>query len=128
MKITSKKLAVLAGKLASDKKAINIKILDVSKLSSFTDYFVVCSAEVDVHMHSIAEYIIESLNQRGIRVWHNEGQRASRWILLDYVDVVIHIFLKEARSFYDLESLWADAPKQEIEEKMENASKRNKLK
>lgn len=120
MEITPRRLALFAGKLALDKKAFNIKILDLRKLSNIADFFVICSAEVELHAKAIADHIIESLTKKGVKVWHNEGYEASRWILLDYVDVVVHIFLKETREFYGLERLWGDAPLKEILDKKES--------
>jgi len=114
LEITPRRLALSAGKLALDKKAFDVKILDLRKLSNIADFFVICSAEVELHAKAIADHITENLTQKGVRVWHNEGYEASRWILLDYVDVVIHIFLKELRQFYGLERLWGDAPTKKI--------------
>ena len=93
---------------------MDIKILDLRRLTSITDYFVICTASVEVHAKAIADWTLENLEKKGIKVWHNEGYRACRWILLDYVDIVVHIFLKEVREFYALEKLWGDAPVEEI--------------
>jgi len=112
--LTSRNLALLAGKLALEKQASDIKILDLRKISNISDFFVVCSAKVDVHLKAIADNIVEKLEQKGAKVWHNEGYPQGRWIILDYVDVVVHIFLEEARKFYDLEGLWGDAQVQEV--------------
>ncbi|MGB2698693.1 MAG: ribosome silencing factor [Candidatus Zixiibacteriota bacterium] len=109
MRITPRRLAELAGKLALAKKAFDVRILDLRKLSAVCDFFVICSAQVDIHAKAIADSIMENLERKGVKVWHNEGYRTSRWILLDYVDVVIHIFLEETREFYALEKLWGDA-------------------
>ena len=116
MKITSRRLAHLAGEFALEKKALDVKILDLRKLSSVCDFFVICSASVEVHAKAIADGIIENLQKRGISFWHNEGYQACRWILLDYVDVVIHIFLPKIREFYALEKLWGDAKMEELAE------------
>lgn len=116
MKITSRRLAHLAGEFALEKKAFDVKILDLRKLSSVCDFFVICSAHVDVHAKAIADSIMENLQRQGISSWHNEGYQACRWILLDYVDVVIHIFLPEVREFYSLEKLWGDAKTEELSE------------
>ena len=121
MKITPKRLAYLAGKLALDKKATDVKILDLRKLSPICDFFVICSASVEVHAKAIADSIIENLEKKGIRAWHHEGYQASRWILLDYVDVVVHIFLNEVRDFYELEKLWGDAKTEELSEVKETS-------
>jgi len=116
LKITSRRLAHLAGEFALEKKALDVKILDLRKLSSVCDFFVICSASVEVHAKAIADGIIENLQKRGISFWHNEGYQACRWILLDYVDVVIHIFLPQIREFYALEKLWGDAKMEELAE------------
>ena len=116
MKITPKKLAHLAGELALEKKAFDVKILDLRKLSLVCDFFVICSASVEIHARAIADCIAENLERRGIRFWHNEGYQASRWIILDYVDVVVHIFLPKVRDFYALEKLWGDAKVEEFSE------------
>ncbi len=116
MKITPRRLAHLAGEFALEKKALDVKILDLRKLSSVCDFFVICSASVEVHAKAIADWIMENLQKRGINFWHNEGYQACRWILLDYVDVVIHIFLPEVRDFYALEKLWGDAKIEELSE------------
>ncbi len=116
MKITPKRLAYLAGKLALDKKATDVKILDLRKLSTLCDFFVICSASVEIHVKAIADSILENLEKKGIRAWHHEGQQACRWILLDYVDVVVHVFLDEVREFYQLEKLWGDAKTEELSE------------
>ena len=121
MRITPKRLAYLAGKLALDKKATDVKILDLRKLSPICDFFVICSASVEIHAKAIADSIIENLEKKGIRAWHHEGYQASRWILLDYVDVVVHIFLNEVRDFYELEKLWGDAETEELSEVKETS-------
>ncbi|EQB62732.1 MAG: hypothetical protein RBG1_1C00001G0311 [candidate division Zixibacteria bacterium RBG-1] len=128
--LTSRNLAVLAGKLALEKQALDIKILDLRKISNISDYFVVCSATVDVHLKAIADNIVGELEKKGIRIWHNEGYPQGRWIILDYVDVVVHIFLEEARQFYDLESLWGDAQVQEVNDngKVKKTGKKTGLK
>jgi ribosome-associated protein len=100
--------------LALEKKAEVVKILDLRKLTDVADYFVICSAEVDVQIKSIADNISEGLKKHGVRLWHLEGYSALNWVLLDYVTVVVHIFKEEARSYYDLEKLWGDAPVEEI--------------
>jgi len=116
LKITPRRLAHLAGKFALEKKAFDVKILDLRKLSSVCDFFVICSASVELHAKAIADGIIENLQKQGINFWHNEGYQNSRWILLDYVDVVVHIFLPEVREFYALEKLWGDAKIEELSE------------
>lgn len=118
--MTPRRLAEMAGRLALAKKAFDVKILDLRKLSTFTDFFVICSAQVDIHAKAVADSILENLGKKGIKVWHNEGYQTSRWILLDYVDVVIHIFLRETREFYALEKLWGDAKIDELSDEKKN--------
>lgn len=118
--MTPRRLAEMAGRLALAKKAFDVKILDLRKLSTFTDFFVICSGQVDIHAKAIADSILENLGKKGIKVWHNEGYQTSRWILLDYVDVVIHIFLKDTREFYALEKLWGDAKIDELSDEKKN--------
>jgi len=114
LSMTPRRLARLAGELALEKKAFDVKILDLRKLSSVCDFFVVCSASVELHARAVADWITENLEQKQIRFWHHEGYQASRWILLDYVDVVVHIFIPEVREFYGLEKLWGDAKMEEL--------------
>jgi len=118
LKISSQRLANLIGEYALEKKAADIKVLDLRKLADLTDYFLICSAEVELQARAIADNIIENLKKKGIKAWHAEGYQNSKWILLDYVDVVVHIFLNETREFYGLEGLWGDAKVKEIKEKI----------
>jgi ribosome-associated protein len=107
-------LALAAGRLAREKKAFSIRILDVRKLSSVTDYFVVCSVDAEVQGRAVADHIAEQLKEQGISAWHKEGYRGTGWILLDYIDVMVHVFLPRVREHYALEKLWADAPVREL--------------
>ncbi len=113
MEISGSEIAEIAAKSAYDRKALDIVILDLKGLSSLTDYFVICRGNSDTHVQGIAERIEESLDEKDVRLWHREGEKKSTWILLDYIDVIIHIFTKDAREFYSLERLWGDAPKTE---------------
>jgi len=116
LNMTPRRLARLAGELALEKKAFDVRILDLRKLSSVCDFFVICSASVELHAKAVADWITENLRTRQIRFWHHEGYQASRWILLDYVDVVVHIFIPEVREFYGLEKLWGDAKIDDLSE------------
>jgi ribosome-associated protein len=98
------------------KKGFSIKILDLKKLSAFADYFVICSASSDTQVKAISDAIEKELRDRGIKTYHREGYEALNWVLLDYFDVVVHIFKTEARDFYNLEKLWGDAKVIEIED------------
>jgi ribosome-associated protein len=112
--LTPLAIARTAGKLALTKKGYDVKILKLKNLTSVCDYFVIISGDVDIHVKAIAEAIDEGLLDRNVRAWHREGIRGGKWILLDYVDVVVHVFQKSAREFYALEKLWGDAPVEEI--------------
>ena len=91
---------------ASDKKAHDILLLDVRGVASFTDYFVICSGTSERQMRAIADGIDEALSERGIEPYSREGRPADGWVLLDYSDVIVHIFAPEQRAFYGLERLW----------------------
>jgi len=101
----------MAGKLARDKKADDICILDLRKLSPITDYFVICTAEADVHIAAVADFVTETLEKKGISVRHIEGRGNTGWVVIDYITVIVHIFLASVREHYSLERLWGDAPK-----------------
>ena len=87
-------------------KGFDVKLLDISKLTTMTDYFVICSADFDTQVKAISDEVDKKLRDEGIRCWHTEGYKSLSWVLLDYVDVVVHVFKKEAREFYNLEKLW----------------------
>ncbi len=97
-----------------DRKAVDLVILEVKNLSSFTDYFVICSGNSDRQVQAIASHVEEKLGQQKIHPLGVEGKREGRWILLDYGDVVVHIFYQPVREFYDLERLWSEAPRLEV--------------
>ena len=92
-----------------DHKAIELVILSIQNLSSFTDYFVICSGNSDRQVQAIASHIEGQLAKKGLRPLGIEGKREGRWVLLDYGEVVVHIFYHPLREFYDLEKLWSDA-------------------
>jgi ribosome-associated protein len=106
--------AFLCARAAQDHKAVDLVILEVKNLSSFTDYFVICSGNSDRQVQAIAAHLEEKLGQGGIHPLSIEGKREGRWILLDYGDVVIHVFYQPVREFYNLERLWSDAPRIEL--------------
>jgi len=114
--VDSHDLARQAADLALNKKAEDVVILDLRQSSLGTDYFVICSGNSDTQVKAIADEILEGMGERGQRVWRVEGYEACRWILLDYVDVVIHVFYRDTRSYYDLELLWGDVPSERVEE------------
>ena len=111
----SEELAQFSTQLALSKKAEDIVVLDVRHVTSITDFFIICSGNSDTQIKAIADAILEGLEKEDVKVWHIEGYSSLRWVLLDYVDFVIHIFQKEARTFYGLERLWGDAKIKAIE-------------
>ena len=104
-----------AARAALDKKAIDIVVLDVQGLSGVTDYFVVCSGRSTTHLQSISDAILAELKAVGVRPAHAEGRAGSGWVLLDYGDVLVHMFLEDTREYYALERLWGDAPAVPVE-------------
>ena len=96
--------------LAQDRKGRDVAVLDLRGLSSATDFFLVVTGTSDIHVRSIAEHIMEELKREDVRPDHVEGVRGGRWILIDYIDFVVHVFHPAARDFYQLERLWGDAP------------------
>ncbi|MGB1657030.1 MAG: ribosome silencing factor [Longimicrobiales bacterium] len=102
-----------AAELALERKAHDVVILDLRGISTATDYFVIAGGSSDVQVKAIAEHVVDELKKDSVRPEHSEGLRGGRWVLLDYVDFVVHVFHPEARAFYQLENLWGDAPRWE---------------
>jgi ribosome-associated protein len=103
-----------AAALCLDMKANDVVVLDLRKVTDMTDCFVIASGTSDTHVRSVGEHVIAELKKDGIRVHHVEGLEQGRWVLLDYVDFVVHLFHPTLRSFYQLERLWSDAEAIEI--------------
>lgn len=108
-------LAAVVAKALDDKKALNIKVLKVEDLTVLADYFVIASGTSSTHVGALAEEVEYKLSQMGVEPLRVEGARSRDWVLLDYGSVVAHVFYPEAREFYALERLWADAETVEIE-------------
>jgi len=108
--VESAKLARMAALSADDKKGKDVRILDIRSISTVTDYFVICSGTSPTHVRAIADNVESKLSESGLRLHHMEGYQNGRWILLDFLDVVVHVMAPEERSFYNLERLWGDAP------------------
>ena len=109
--IDSRKKAVLLSRFALDRKAYDLILLEVRELTSIADYFIVCSGRSDRQVQSIAQGIEENLRSKGIRPHAVEGVARGQWVLMDFSDVIVHIFYQPVREFYDLEGLWIDAPR-----------------
>jgi ribosome-associated protein len=101
---------------ALDKKAQDAVVLELGEICSFTDYFLICTGTSSRHNQTIAESIEEALKQDGVRPLHVEGHAEGEWILLDYVDFVVHVFSARAREFYDLERLWRTGKRRDAHE------------
>ncbi len=114
--LDSKKLVLQCVNAALERKAEDLTILKVKDLSSFADYFVICGGSSDRQIQGLADHIGQELKKEGIFPLGIEGERSGSWILMDYGDVILHIFYKPVRDFYDIEGLWSDAPRMTIEE------------
>jgi ribosome-associated protein len=106
----SRALAVAAARAASDKQGERIVILDVRELIVITDYFVIASGTSERQVRTIREAVEDALRELGVKPSRREGEQEGAWILLDFVDVVVHVFAEQEREYYDLERLWRDAP------------------
>lgn len=106
--IDALKIAINA---ADDKKAYDLVTLDISEIASFANYFLFCTGDSSRQIQAIADEVEQQLKDFGIRPSHVEGYKNAEWILMDYIDLVIHIFSKSARAYYDLERLWRDGKK-----------------
>ena len=104
---------MLAREAADAKQAVDLVVLDISRLTDFAHYFLIAHGNSDRHVRAIAQNIQEELEKKGISLWHIEGVREGRWVLLDYGSVVVHLFYKDLREFYGLERLWGGAPRLE---------------
>lgn len=112
----SRDKALAAAEAASSKKAVDIVVLDVGSLIGITDYFVICSGNNERQVATIIDEIDKTLRGQGAKPYRREGDKELRWVLLDYLDVVVHVFHTEEREFYELERLWQDAPRIPFEE------------
>jgi len=113
-KLTALNLARMAGRLALEKKGFDVRILKLKTISSVCDYFVIASGDADVQVKAIADAVYNGLAEAGQKPLHREGVSEGNWVLLDYIDVVVHIFHEPTRRFYALEKLWGDAPVEQL--------------
>ncbi len=112
--MTSERLAVRTAEVARDKLGEDIVIIDLRGRSSLADFFVVATAGSTIHAQAIASEVVSRLKQEGEPIHHSEGTEAGVWVLLDYVDVVVHILTGETRQYYGFERLWGDAPHKDL--------------
>lgn len=107
--LTPKEIACEVTKALDAKKGQNIKLLKIDRVSSLADYFLICTGTSSTHVKTLCDYAEYTLEQLGEQMFSREGHRGNSWELLDYGSIVVHVFTEEARKFYDLERLWADA-------------------
>ena len=105
----AKNMALKIVSYMQSKKAHNVILMDLKGISGIADYFIVCHADTDVQVKAIAGAVLDGMSTEGFKVWHKEGYDYLHWVLLDYVDTVVHIFQRDDRKFYGLERLWGDA-------------------
>jgi ribosome-associated protein len=110
----SYEIAELAASAALDRMAYDVVIVDLRDHNTFTDFFVICSVNTENHMESTCQAVKQKLGDIGIKLYKREGPPRTSWVILDYIDVVIHVFMDEARDFYQIERLWADSPMVEL--------------
>jgi len=114
--LTPKEIAHAVTKALDEKKGMNIKLLKIDKVSSLADYFLICTGTSNTHVRTLCDFAEYTLEQLGEPMLGREGHRGNSWELLDYGTIVIHVFTEEAREFYSLERLWADAETVDISE------------
>jgi ribosome-associated protein len=107
-------LARVAARLTLTKRAEDVAILDLRELDGVADFFVLATGNSEVQVRAIADAVDEGMDALGAKVWHSEGYEARRWILLDYVDFVVHVFHAKAREYYLLDKLWGDARRENV--------------
>jgi len=114
--LTPKEIAYSVTKALDEKKGMNIKLLKIDKVSSLADYFLICTGTSNTHVRTLCDFAEYTLEQLGEPMLGREGHRGNSWELLDYGTIVVHVFTEEAREFYSLERLWADAETIDISE------------
>jgi len=107
---TAKKIATLL----DDKKGKDITILDITEATSLGDYFIIVSATSTPQINALVDEVDEKMKLDGVKLMHKEGSNASMWVLMDFGDIILHVFHEETREFYGIERLWSDAPKIEF--------------
>ena len=114
--MTPKEMAITAAKALDSKKGRDIQVIGVEHLTSLADYFVICSGTSNTQINALCDAVEEAVNRSGEPTLHREGHRGGTWVLLDFGSVVVHVFSREARAFYDLERLWQDGTPLELSE------------
>ena len=114
--LSAKEVAIAVTKALDEKKGLNIKLLKIDKVSSLADYFLICTGTSNTHVKTLCDYAEYTLEQLGEPMLGREGHRGNTWELLDYGSLVVHVFTEEAREFYSLERLWADAEQVDLKD------------
>ena len=109
LEVIKKATPEVIARLAGEKKAMDTVILKMAEVSLVTDYFIICSANSTTQVRAIADHVEEKLSEAGLEPLHKEGYREDHWVLLDYSECILHVFVEEDRRFYNLEQLWGDA-------------------
>ena len=113
--LTPKEIAYEVTKALDAKKGLDIRLLKIDKVSSLADYFLICTGTSSTHVKALCDAVEEALDEAGEPALRREGHRSGTWVLLDYGCLVVHVFTEETRQFYDLERLWSDAKKVDLE-------------
>jgi ribosome-associated protein len=114
-----KTLARRCAELALSKKAKDVVMLDIRKLTDMSDFFVVCHGDNDTQVRAIADAIVDGATSLGVKPYRTEGWQGSQWVIIDFVEVVVHVFYRETREFYKIERLWADAAIERVTDELE---------
>ena len=114
--MTPKEVAALAAKALDDKKGVDIRLLEIAQVTSLADHFLICTGTSSTHVKALCDSVEKALDEAGEPALRREGHRSGTWVLLDYGCLVVHVFTDEARAFYDLERLWADAENVDLSE------------
>ncbi len=122
MKILTQDDACDVAHVMLDKKALDITLLEISSVVAYADYFLLCSGRSAIQVKAIVAAIEAHMKGKGVHPLHIEGYREGRWVLLDYDDIIVHVFLEEARLFYNLERLWGDVPRTVFADEMPETS------
>ena len=117
---TPKEVAAIAVKALNDKKGIDIKLIEITDVSTLADHFLICTATSNTHVKTLCDAVDEALSNAGENALNREGHRSGTWVLLDYGCIVVHVFTEETRQFYDLERLWQDGKQVNINSLLEN--------
>lgn len=119
--LSAKEVAAIAAKALDGKMGVDIRVIEITDVSTLADYFLVCTATSSTHVRTLCDAVDEALDSAGERLLNREGHRSGTWVLMDYGCVVVHVFTEETRKFYDLERLWQDGREIPVETLTENA-------